>query len=333
LTITAEMGCPDRRRQIHRLGGDYLLNMARLVALAINRDFTTALTFLAITRANVRPLVESGESARQYRGVADLPPDEVRAPVTIYVIARDLGLPYETVRRHVAKLKAAGLCVSAEGGGVIIPSRALDDPATLEYVTQCWRTTVAFVEESASFGIVAPGDHPPTGPEFARHVVRLATDYFLDGMRIMADTMDLDVLSVLVLRAVAVGNVARLAHDPRLGRVHGGLADIPPDDQRVPVSAYAVSKFLLLPYETTRRTLVRLIELGLVERRESGGLVAPAAVVARPDVVAGTVKLAALTETFLKRLAEVGVVPGAELPALAGAPPTPTARDLAAARR
>lgn len=333
MTITAEVGAPDRRRQIHRVGGDYLLNMARLVALAINRDFTTALTFLAITRANVQPLVESGESALQYSGVADLPPDEVRAPVTIYVIARDLGLPYETVRRHVAKLKAAGLCVSAEGGGVIIPRHALESPTTLEYVAQCWRTTAAFVEEAASFGIVAPGDHPPAGPEFARHVVRLAVEYFLDGMRIMADTVDLDVLSVLVLRAVSVGNVARLAHDPRLGRVHAGLADIPPDDQRVPVSAYAVSKFLLLPYETTRRTLVRLIELGLVERREAGGLVVPAAVIAQPEVVAGTAKLAALTEAFLGRLAEVGVVPGAALPAFAVAPPTPAARDLTAARR
>lgn len=314
MTITAKAEAPDRRRQIHRLGGDFQLKMARLVALSVNRDFTTALVLLALSRANVRPIMESGESVQQYGAADAVPPDALRAPVTIYVLARELGLPYETVRRHVSKLKAAGLCQGVEGGGVIVPGSTWDDPIIVESVTECWRMAVGLVEEAASFGIIAPGVHAPAGPEVARHVIRLAIIYFLDAMRIMADAADLDMLSVLVLRMVAVGNVTRLTHDPQLARDHSGLEDIPSDEHRVPVSAYAVSKFLLLPYETARRILLRLAELGLLERRGRSGLVVPASIVAQPAVVAGTVKLAALTEAFLVQLAEVGVVPGSRVP-------------------
>ena len=35
---------------------------------------------------------------------------ERRASVTVYAVAKDLGLSYETVRRHVKRLVEAGLC-------------------------------------------------------------------------------------------------------------------------------------------------------------------------------------------------------------------------------
>ena len=298
-------GAPDRRQRIQSLSGAYLVGMARLVALSSNHNFATALISLAITRANVRGLVAFGEAALRDPDEGEIPPEGDRTPVTVYALARRLGLPYETVRRHVGKLRAAGLGVSPECG---LQARGLGGPLTPEAVEQCWRQTVAFVDDAAALGMRAPGGHPPAGPQVARHIVRLATEYFLDGMRLMAQAMDLDVMAVLVLRTVTVGNIARLARDPTLARIRVGLADMASDEDRVPVSVYAVSKFLLLPYETARRTLLRLTDLGLVERR-GGGLVVPVAVVARSNLVGG---LAALIEGFLGRLAEVGVVALAE---------------------
>ncbi len=99
---------PDMTRQISRLGGIFLLERARFVARTIDRNFVTALVFLAITRANVGDLTKSRDAAAPYLGLGEPPPDALRTPVTVYALARSLGIPYETVRRHVGKLKAAG---------------------------------------------------------------------------------------------------------------------------------------------------------------------------------------------------------------------------------
>jgi hypothetical protein len=104
-------------------------------------------------------------------------------------------------------------------------------------------------------------------------------------------------------------NTAHLSRDLALGSEFGGLDDIPPDELRTPVSVYAVSRFLRLPYETTRRTFLRLEEANYVHRHGSGALSIPAEVIARPALVAGYAEFGALTQTFLDRLAEYGVAP------------------------
>lgn len=261
---------------------------------------------LAVVRANVGVLTADPQHEGRYIGLTDIPPDSLRQPVTVYAVARALRLPYETVRRHVKKLKDAGVCV-AVAGGVIVPAGAIMSPTTLAGVVATWRRTKAFVAEAGRFGIVAQGEVGPQGRDMSRQVVRLANEYFLDALLIMADAVDLDVLGVLVLRAVAVANVERLAHDPSLGSAFAGLVAIPRDEHRDPVSVYAISRHLLLPYETARRTVLRLADQGLLKRLEGGGLLVPAEVIARPNVVAGTVQLADRTLVFLKRLAELGV--------------------------
>jgi hypothetical protein len=63
----------------------------------------------------------------------------------------------------------------------------------------------------------------------------------------------------------------------------------------------------MLPYETARRTCLRLVERGLVARNEAGELTMPSEVFARPDMMAMFVEFAALTTDFLETLAENGV--------------------------
>jgi hypothetical protein len=102
-------------------------------------------------------------------------------------------------------------------------------------------------------------------------------------------------------------NTEAITDDIELARTYGRLDTIPPDDLRTPISTYAVSKFLMVPYETTRRTVLWLVEIGLLSRNSSGGLIMPAAAFTRPDMLAAFVEFSELTLEFLGRLAEFGI--------------------------
>ena len=83
----------------------------------MSRDIVTDMTILAITRANVREITASSEPvAHTYGGVAGVPADGLRIPISVYAVAKDLGLPYENIRRRVKKLLDAGVCITVDGG-------------------------------------------------------------------------------------------------------------------------------------------------------------------------------------------------------------------------
>lgn len=298
----------DRRRVVCRLGVDYQLAVARLLVAALNLDMMSILTLLAIIRANMREVARNPEAIRPYAGLDVVPPDQMRRPVSVYAIAKELRAAYETVRRHVTRLKDEGFCEISERG-VIVPQRVLAQAAWMEVTEENWRAANRLVKEAEAFGVVARGPAIEAPADVRRHVARVSIEFFLKGLSLMAQGDRLDVMSVLVLRAIAFANIEHLAHDPEKGLAFAGLADIPQDRERRPVSVYAVAKSLLLPYETTRRTVLKLVNRGLVERRAEGGLVVPAAVMARPEAIAGFVEFAGLTEAFLDRLAAAGVTP------------------------
>ena len=295
----------DRRRLLSRLGGDFQLDAARRVARSMSRDVATVLVFLEINRANVAALTASREPiAEPHAGVPGLPPDHMREPVSIYLAARNLGMPYETTRRHVKKLTQVGMCETVPGG-VIIPARAFLDPQLMAVAAENWAATVEFVQAAGRLGVSASGLRQPASPDQFRQVNRAVSAYCLETACHMSRVMDLEPLAVLILRAVNLANVRHVTQDPDAALAHAGLADILPDAERRPMSVYGLAKYLLLPYETVRRSLLQLEAKGLV-RRDKGGLIVPAEVVARPAVVAGIAELVALTETLLSDLAAAG---------------------------
>lgn len=80
-----------------RVSVDYYLATARLVGDLVPGDPLTALVFLTIVSRMFK--------AREAKvGAAK------RGAVTVYAVAKDLGLSYETVRRHVKRLVETGLC-------------------------------------------------------------------------------------------------------------------------------------------------------------------------------------------------------------------------------
>jgi DNA-binding transcriptional ArsR family regulator len=307
---------PDMTRQICRLGGVYLLERARFVALTIDRNFVTALIFLAITRANVGGITASPKAASRHLALGDIPPDSSRTPVTIYALARDLDIPYETVRRHVGKLKDADACI-AVADGVIIPGRVFQAAGARGGALDTERATRRLVAEAAQSGVVARHRCAPVAADVTLQVARLSTDYFVQGVSLISRRLHLDVLSTLVMVTVALMNTETITRDLNLADRYGGLEDIPPDELRAPVKAYAISRFLMMPYETARRTALRLVELGLATRDEAGGLTMPSEVFARPEILAMFVEFAELTMAFLESLAEYGVM--ADPPAFSAA--------------
>ncbi|MDI1364623.1 MAG: hypothetical protein PSX79_07110 [bacterium] len=91
-----------------------------------------ALVFIAAAQAGTQHLRHSPGYTE--RLVGDLFPDEARRPISVSALARSLGFPVETTRRHVIKLVEKGFAVRTEGGGVLVTSDILRREALLRAV-------------------------------------------------------------------------------------------------------------------------------------------------------------------------------------------------------
>nr|QQZ50849.1 hypothetical protein JKL49_06050 [Phenylobacterium glaciei] len=237
--------------------------------------------------------------------MAGVPADGLRIPVSVYALAKDLGLPYENIRRRVKKLLDAGVCITVDGG-VVIPGATVVRQSNLDLIAETQIATEKFVAEAGRFGVTAAQHYRPPTADLPKQIIRLAMNYFLDATTFTAKGMKVDVVAVLVLRAINMANISHVTHDPALAVTYAGMEEILPHEARQPTSVYSVGRFLHLPYETARRAVIRLEERGLVQRGPKGLFVSPD-VVTRPDVLEGMLYLVALTEAYLKDLARVGI--------------------------
>lgn len=109
---------------VTRLVGDYGLRFVELAMRELG-ELQDSLLFLGIIRQNVEHL-----GLAELRGDDGAPlPDRLRRPVSATALARRLGLPAETVRRHVAHLVEEGLCRSLGRAGFVVPAEVLALPA------------------------------------------------------------------------------------------------------------------------------------------------------------------------------------------------------------
>lgn len=79
-------------------------------------DWMTTAVFAAIMSANSEAFAADRSTAWRYANADSPPPDEVREAVTISQAAVRLGVPNETVRRHVKALIGEGRILRARGG-------------------------------------------------------------------------------------------------------------------------------------------------------------------------------------------------------------------------
>ena len=111
---------------VTRIATDYVLRVVDTIMTTLG-DPLEGLILLMVLRCNTEHF-----SAEQRGGAGadaeDFVADDLRRPARVSEVARRLGLPGETVRRHAAALIHRGLCArTAEG--LVVPAEALARPA------------------------------------------------------------------------------------------------------------------------------------------------------------------------------------------------------------
>jgi hypothetical protein len=117
-------------RRIARTTNSFHLRTAEVLADAADGDLVRGIVFLGIIQANIQTLNSDLNLSLQYAGVEDIPPDELRRPISVYALAQSLDLPYETARRYVQKLIEDGRC-AREPSGIVVSRTVLAQPAML----------------------------------------------------------------------------------------------------------------------------------------------------------------------------------------------------------
>ncbi|WP_304176824.1 hypothetical protein [Phenylobacterium aquaticum] len=131
-------------------------------------------------------------------------------------------------------------------------------------------------------------------------IARLAREFVLDCVNLVAGAIQADHVSTLLFMAIMHANIRHITHDPALAERLGGGA--PPDSERRPVSLYSLARAYHLSYETARRHLRQLIDAGLVERASDQGLIVPTRALLGPEVSNVVTRNELRTRRFFRQL-------------------------------
>ncbi|MBL8771242.1 MAG: hypothetical protein JNK30_07645 [Phenylobacterium sp.] len=112
-----------------------------------------------------------------------------------------------------------------------------------------------------------------------RASARLANGFALDLVKLGG--FGRDVIDGLLLTAISQANVTLITRSPELQARYATLDQAPPDDLRRPVSLSALSNSLRIPFETVRRRVTALADLGIV-RIQPRGVILPSAPLSSP---------------------------------------------------
>jgi hypothetical protein len=233
----------------------------------IARDGGPVLDTLILTvvvEANLDAVNRDPALQRIYGALDSPPPDELRRPVAVNSVAASLGLPYETVRRHLVRMASLGQCEFAPGG-VLVPAARLMAPRFVQICVARYERTQRLYQNLKAIGALpslavepkrsyanpalALGDAP------VRLVNRLLSEYYLRLIEMMMRRLG-DPVTALVLLGLARANMAALSDEARAADT------LQPEAARQPVRRSALAAQLGLPAETVRRRLTELEQRG-----------------------------------------------------------------------
>lgn len=266
------------------LASGFCLDCAKLITEMLDEDLVPSVVCLGVLSANV---------ARYDRAVTQDPGVAVhfnaipREAVSIYRLARNLSIPYETTRRHAARLIAKGVCVR-DGDGVTLAPNLFFMPRPLITAKEAWRLCVELRDNLEAMGLDAPPPPLEVDDHEKRRVGRLANDFFLAGLKIAVDATATDMVTALIFLAIA-----------RANQIEGPPNTILPDDRMKPVSVYALSRTMRVPYETVRRHVGILLGEGLCRKAPSGGLIVPLNVARSEPLLAASAQAWTLMSDFI----------------------------------
>lgn len=170
-------------------------------------------------------------------------------PTPVLALSDSLGIPFETTRRHVGALGAAGLCRRVRGG--IVATEAFHAPPMATVTQVMHDSMVRFVARMAAVDALPP--HPaPTRDYDWRHGLYLSIDLLL-SLAHTAGALYNDRLDLVLYVTVMAANMRQLNADPCLGRRFGDLATPPPPGLIGPLRIRRLAEVLGLPEATVRR--------------------------------------------------------------------------------
>jgi len=294
-------------RLVARLGAGHFLAVIRAVAERLSPDLTTIITFLTILYGNLDHYQDDWKETHPFASLAMAVPDSLRKPVTITWVAAEAGLPFETVRRRIRRLEDRGICRQVKGGFIV---------ARTEMESAVWRgillrihaANLDLVDTAVGLGVM-PREPLPSAEDQTREGARRSGRYLLSTFKILRGLTE-DPMQGLIMRAVSYANTAHLTSLREAGRMYVQPQDAPPDSHRIPVTVYALARTLLTPYETTRRYVNGLIEMGWLVRVGDGGVIAPAEVLLQPPFLETLGALTDLTQDLLADLWQLGLAHG-----------------------
>lgn len=268
-------------------------------------DIVDPLILSVIIEANIAPINQDPELSRRYATLDSPPPNELRRPVSINAVAASLRLPYETVRRRIAKMADTGIVVIAPRG-VYVPTFAVDDPFRLAIATYRYERLRAFYAELKALRALDDiAVRPPEAPTYPAAPIRAANRVISEyTLRVIDQIMRRlgDPLTGLILLEMARGNVEQLPDGAT--RVDRPL----PDAVRKPIPVLTLSKRLGLPPETTRRHVRRLEAEGFCRRVRGGRLAAVEQLGQNQDGVHGLGENLQNVQRLFARSAALGIL-------------------------
>lgn len=123
-----------------------------------------------------------------------------------------------------------------------------------------------------------------------------------------------DLLEPLVFAAIVQANQALLRHDPEVQSRFGDSGESLPDELRRPISINAVAHSLRLPFETVRRKVKRLAELGQCVVTPAGAYVPQAVIVGERHAAIQAARLVRVRRLHEDLLGAGFLGPGQTLP-------------------
>jgi hypothetical protein len=243
-----------------------------------------------------------------------LPGQTPPRPISAHSLSTSLARSFETVRRHVNGLIAAGYCARVRGGVIAAPD-VMDRPGMRRLFTLSHDSFVRFVEDLMAAGGL-PAMAGPIRPYDSAIGIGTAVDVMLAAVDsncgLHGDWLDLVLFSSVLC---ANGQL----HD----RDSGGIAGAPLDARHA-VRPSVVARTMALAETTVRRRVARLTAPGgpLIQMR--GGLLVSPPWLATPRAAETTAATLTSVRRELRKAVARGFPIGA--PAMAyidGRPPTP----------
>jgi len=247
-----------------------------------DHDLLDAWILTAALDANMAPVTRDPALMAAYGNAAESTPDELRRPVSVNAIAQSLALPFETVRRRVARLARAGLCVVGPQG-VVVPNAAVTTPAYRDQMLGRYERARRFHRELKAIGALGEDPVPPAVQDgepplravnwaLSEYVLRACNDLILLTGALVASRVLLELVLANIEDLPAQALPAWAADPARVGRA---------------TRTAALARTLRVPPETVRRHLNGLETEGFCLRRDDGWVaMAPPAALPRLTAMA-----------------------------------------------